>query len=138
MQLPISAEDLVPHRLPMRLVDTLVEVEGNNGVAAATIRPECPLFDPHGELEDVALIELVAQSYAALKGYVDTRAGRPVRRGFLTGVKDFHSHAKVRAGDNLKIELTTIADLDHFAVAQGDIYRDGTLVAQAEVKVWIE
>jgi len=138
MQLPVGAEDLVPHRLPMRLVDTLVEVEGNNGVAAATIRPECPLFDPHGELEDVALIELVAQSYAALKGYVDRCAGYPVRRGFLTGVKNLRCYAKVLAGDKLKIELTTIADLGHFAVAQGDIYRDETLVAQVEVKVWIE
>ncbi|MFW6387346.1 MAG: hypothetical protein ACOC0G_01570 [Thermodesulfobacteriota bacterium] len=138
MNLPVSVEHLVPHRLPMRLVETLDEVEGNNGVASANISSESPLLDHHGDLEDVALIELVAQSYAALKGYVDTCAGLPVRRGFLTGVKDFRSHAKVHAGDILKIKLTTIADLDHFAVAHGDIYRDETLVAQAEVKVWIE
>jgi predicted hotdog family 3-hydroxylacyl-ACP dehydratase len=122
----------------MRLVDSLDEVDGNNGVACATIRPDCPLLDAHGDLEDVALIELVAQSYAALKGYVDRREGRPVRRGFLTGVKDFNCHTRVGVGDKLKIKLTTVANLDHFAVAHGDIYRDETLVAQAEVKVWIE
>lgn len=138
MKLPVAAEDLVPHRLPMRLVESLETVEGNDGVATATIRPECPLLDTQGQLEDVALIELVAQSYAALKGYIDTCAGLAVRRGFLTGVKDFHSNGKVCTGDKLEIKLKTIADLDHFAVAQGDIYRDETLMAQVEVKVWIE
>ena len=138
MQLPVSVEDLVPHRLPMRLVESLERVNGNNGAAKASIRSDCPLLDAQGKLEDVALIERVAQSYAALKGYIDTRAGRPIRRGFLTGVKDFRRYARVRSGDELHITLQTIADLDHFAVAQGDIFCEETLVAQAEVKVWIE
>lgn len=138
MQLPVAAEELVPHRLPMRLVESLESVAGNNGVVKAVIRSDCPLLDGEGHLENVALIELVAQSYAALKGYIDTRAGRPVRRGFLTGVKEFQSHALVRSGDELHINLQTIADLDHFAVAHGKIFRQEILVAQAEVKVWIE
>ena len=102
MKLPVAAEDLVPHRLPMQLVESLETVEGNDGIATATIRPECPLLDTQGQLEDVALIELVAQSYAALKGYIDTCAGLAVRRGFLTGVKEFHSHGKVHTGDKLE------------------------------------
>ncbi|MDD2557752.1 MAG: hypothetical protein RBR06_06900 [Desulfuromonadaceae bacterium] len=138
MQLPVAAEDLVPHRLPMRLVDTLTEVNTDDGVATACIRQDNPMLSADGTLEEVALIEIMAQSYAALKGYVDKKAGLPVRRGFLTGVKDFHSHAAVRAGDELRITIETIANLDHFAVAQGHAYCGEVLVAQAEIKIWVE
>ncbi|MDY0212895.1 MAG: hypothetical protein RBR06_07805 [Desulfuromonadaceae bacterium] len=138
MQLPVAAEALVPHRLPMRLVDTLTEVNADDGVATACIRQDNPMLAADGTLEEVALIEIMAQSYAALKGYVDCKAGRAVRRGFLTGVKDFQCHAAIKAGDQLRITIETIANLDHFAVAQGSVYCDEMLAAQAEIKIWVE
>lgn len=138
MQLPVAAETLVPHRLPMRLVDTLIEVNADDGVATACIRQDNPMLAADGTLEEVALIELMAQSYAALKGYVDSKAGLSVRRGFLTGVKEFRCHAAVRAGDQLQVTIETVAKLDHFSVALGRVYCGEVLAAQAEIKIWVE
>jgi predicted hotdog family 3-hydroxylacyl-ACP dehydratase len=137
LTLPIAAEELVPHRLPMRLVDQLIEIEGKNGAVLTHIRAECPLVDDSGQLEEIALVELIAQSYAALKGYLDRRDNKPVRQGFLVGIKKLEWFAVANVGDELQVRIKTLAELDDFAVAAGDIWRGETLLARGEVKVWI-
>ena len=135
--LPLAAEALVPHRLPMRLVDRLVSIEGKNGVVEAEIKDECPLTDSSGRLEDIAMVELVAQGYAALKGCLDRVENKPVRQGFLVGIKKLAKLETARVGDLLRIEIVTLAELDDFAVAEGQIWREEELLARGEIKVWI-
>ncbi|WP_020677820.1 hypothetical protein [Geopsychrobacter electrodiphilus] len=137
LSLPMAAEALVPHRLPMRLVERLLEIDGQNGVVEALVRADCPLVDEQGQLEDVALIELIAQSFAALRGYLDRRAGFPVRQGFLVGIKKLVRLHSTRVGDCLQIHIRTLAELDGFAVADGEIWTDKTLIARGEIKIWI-
>lgn len=137
LTLPLAAEELIPHRLPMRLVDRLIEIDGKNGVVGAQVTAECPLVDVNGKLEDIALIELIAQSYAALKGYLDRLEERPVRQGFLVGIKKLNWLETVLAGEKLLIKIRTLAELDDFAVAEGEIWREEKLVASGEIKVWI-
>ncbi|WP_321366894.1 hypothetical protein [uncultured Desulfuromusa sp.] len=137
LSLPLNAEELVPHRLPMRLVDQLLEIEGRNGMVAAQIGAECPLVDMNGKLEDIALVELIAQSYAALKGYLDRLQEKPVRQGFLVGIKKLNWSGAVFVGEQLLVKIRTLAELDDFAVAEGEIWRGDMLVASGEVKVWI-
>lgn len=137
LSLPIAAEELVPHRLPMRLVERLLTVDGNSGVVEAEVTGECPLVDEDGVLEDIALVELIAQGYAALKGYLDRVENKPVRQGFLVGVKKLVKVEAAKAGDRLRIEVKTEAELEDFAVAEGLVWRGGQLVARGEIKVWI-
>jgi predicted hotdog family 3-hydroxylacyl-ACP dehydratase len=137
LSLPMEVESLVPHRLPMRLVERLLEIDGQNGIVEALVRADCPLVDENGQLEDVALIELIAQSFAALRGYVDRREGLPVRQGFLVGIKKLVCLHSARVGDCLQIRMQTLAELDGFAVAEGEVWTDKTLIARGEIKIWI-
>lgn len=137
LTLPLAAEELVPHRLPMRLVDRVLVIDGQNGTVEALIRADCPLVNDAGRLEPVALIELLAQGYAALKGYLDRRDGKAVRQGFLVGVKKMSAHHPIQAGELLRIDIRTLAELDDFAVAAGEVHCGDLLVAEAELKVWI-
>ncbi len=137
LTLPIAAEELVPHRLPMRLVEQLVEIDGKNGTVVTQVCPDNLLLDDSGSLEGVALIELIAQSYAALKGYLDRRDNKPVRQGFLVGIKKLEWFAAAASGDELQITIRTLAELDDFAVAAGAIQCGEKLLARGEVKVWI-
>lgn len=137
LSLPTGAEELVPHRLPMRLVDQLVSVEGKNGTVKTQVQKDCPLVAATGQLEDVALVELIAQGYAALKGYVDRRDNKPVRQGFLVGIKKLEWFGAAKVGDDLQINICTVAELDDFAVAEGDVWCGEKLLARGEVKVWI-
>jgi len=138
MLLPLAAEQLIPHRLPMRLVDQLLEIDGKNGVVAAQVAAECPLVDTSGNLEDVALVELIAQGFATLKGYLDQLEEKPVRQGFLVGIKKLDWFGTVSVGEQLLIKIRTLAELDNFAVAEGDVWCGEKLIACGEIKVWID
>ena len=137
LSLPLAAEKLIPHRLPMRLVEQLLEIDGKNGLVAAQITAECPLVDVTGKLEDIALVELIAQGYATLKGYLDHLEEKPVRQGFLVGIKKLNWFGVILAGEQLLIKIRTLAELDNFAVAEGEIWRGDALVASGEIKVWL-
>jgi len=137
LSLPLAAEELIPHRLPMRLVEELLEVDGKKAIIVAQIAAECPLVDATGRLEDIALVELIAQSHAVLNGYYDQLQARPVRQGFFVGIKRAEWFAVVYAGEKLLIKIDTLAELDAFIIATGEVWRDDTLVASGEIKVWV-
>jgi len=137
IELPLDAEGLIPHRLPMRLVDRLLSIEGKSGVVEALITEQCPLVDETGIVEPIALIELIAQSYAALKGYLDRLENLPVRQGFLVGIKKLVNLEPAHVGEPLRVEISTLGELEGFAVAEGQIWSEQRLVARGEIKVWI-
>lgn len=137
LSLPLAAQELIPHRPPMRLVERLLEVDGKNGVVEARIGSAALLIDAEGMLEELALVEIMAQSYATLKGYIDRRDQLPVRQGFLVGIKKMVCYASVQADDLLQVHIRTIAELEDFAVAEGEIRRGDEVIAAGDVKVWI-
>ena len=136
-RLPLAAEELIPHRLPMRLVERLLEIEGKDGVVEALVSADCPLACTTEGLEDLAMIELLAQAYATVKGYCDLLEGKPVKQGFLVGIKTFTMLLSAQVGDQLKIKVKTLAELDAFAVAEGEVWRGPELLARGEIKVWV-
>lgn len=138
LSLPYPAAGLIPHRAPMCLVERLTEVDGKNGIVEARVGRTSLLTDADGMVEDVALVEIMAQAYAALKGYIDRRDQLPVRKGFLVGIKKIVCHASVRVDELLQVHIRTAAELDDFAVARGEIRRADELIAEGDVKVWID
>ena len=135
--LPMAAEKIIPHRLPMRLIDCLLEIDGNSGVVEARIVADCPLVSADGRLENAAQIELLAQAYAAVRGYIDRLKGGAVRHGFLVGIKNFASLRPLSVGDQLRIQVRTLAELDEFLVTEGEIWRGTEMVSQGEFKLWV-
>jgi predicted hotdog family 3-hydroxylacyl-ACP dehydratase len=137
LTLPMAAEELIPHRPPMRLVDTLVAYTGQEGVIETRLPVDGLLVSGEGRLEEVALAELLAQSYAVVKGYGDRLTGNPVRKGFLVGIKDVVFERSVFAGEQLRITVRTVAAVEGFAVAEGEVLRGDELVAHGSLKLWI-
>jgi len=137
LTLPMPAETFIPHRLPMRLVDTLLSYGDLSGVVEATVRPDSSLVNGAGKLDEVALVELVAQSYAVIKGYDDVSRGRKISEGFLVGVKRFRIAGEAQAGERLLVKISTVGSFEGFAVAEGEVERAGSIVASGTIKLWI-
>lgn len=137
LALPLPAERLIPHRPPMRLVDTLLSFADGSGLTEACPAAECILADARGELDPAALVELIAQSYAAVKGYDDLSNDRPVKEGFLVGVRKLRITGKAFTGDRLLTTIRTVGTFEGFAVAEGEIVRAGETIATGTIKLWI-
>lgn len=135
--LPMPAERLIPHRKPMRLVDTLLSVDEDCGVTETVLPPDGVMADGEGKLHEVAFMEMIAQSYAAFKGYRDLVEGRPAGEGFLVGVRHLEFTGRAYAGDRLLTTIRTVASFGGFAVVEGCVTRRDETVASGIIKLWL-
>jgi predicted hotdog family 3-hydroxylacyl-ACP dehydratase len=136
MPLPINAMELIPHRPPLCLIDKLISYENEAGCVTARIKADHPFIHIDGKLEPTALIEIVAQAYAAIVGYRDLTEGKSVERGFLVGIRKFQIHHPAKVGDQLQIEVATIGKFSGFAVAEGQISCNNRIIANGSIKLW--
>lgn len=137
IRLPMAASLLIPHRAPMRLVDTLVSA--NDGCATVeSILPRTGMMvDGEGRIDEVVFMELIAQSYAAFKGYMDRMDGRPPGEGFLVGVRNLEITGGAYAGDMLLTSIRTVAAFGGFAVVEGAVTRGDETLASGTLKLWL-
>ncbi len=135
--LPMAAERLIPHRPPMRLVERLIAFEDGAGQTEACFAENSLLADDDGALDPVALIELIAQSYATVKGYDDLVNGRPVMEGFLVGIRKLRITGKAFANERLLTTVKTVGTFEGFAVVEAIVTRGGETIAAGSMKLWI-
>ena len=133
----MPAERFIPHRPPMRLVDTLISWA--DGTAEIEARPgaDCILIGADGALAEAALVELLAQGYAVVKGYDDLLQGKEISEGYLVGVRKFQIAGRARAGERLLVRIRTVGSFEGFAVAEGEVERNGEIIASGTIKLWI-
>ena len=138
MELPLDAEVLIPQRKPMRLIDRLNASDGKSGSASARIPADCPfVIDNKGTIEQLALLELIAQTYAASKGYEDLAGGIDVSQGYLVGISNAVYYNDAYAGQDLVINVESEEAFDQFHLATGEVWHDETLLMKAKLKIWI-
>jgi len=138
MELPLDAEMLIPQRKPMRLIDRLNSSDGKSGIASARIPADCPfVIDNKGTIERLALLELIAQTYAASKGYEDLAGGIDVSEGYLVGISNAVYYSDAYARQNLLIKVESEDSFDQFHLAAGEVWHDDTLLIKATLKIWI-
>jgi predicted hotdog family 3-hydroxylacyl-ACP dehydratase len=133
----MAAERLIPHRTPMRLVDTLLSVHEGCGVTESILPRTSMMADGEGKIDEVAFVELIAQSYAAFKGYTDRMDGKPPGEGFLAGVRRLGITGSAYAGDRLLTAIRTVAAIGGFAVVEGAVTRGDETLASGTLKLWL-
>jgi radical SAM protein with 4Fe4S-binding SPASM domain len=135
--LPVSVIGLVPHGKSMRMIDRIEKIEERQAITTFAITADNVLVDESGRLDELAFIEMIAQSFAASHGFHLSPEERKRHRGLLLGVKELVVTGEARVGDVLTIDLRKVTRFGAFGVVEGDIFRqDGTLVARGEVKIW--
>ena len=144
LNLPLPAFELIPHRKTMLLVETLLSYDqpaGAGTVLAGTKSDSVfAVGDEKGEgalLEEVVLLEMMAQAYACLRGYEDRLAGRPPGMGFLVGVRRLNCHRRVGVSEEVTIEVATTAVVGDFFLAEAAVNVSLETVAEAELKIWL-
>ncbi len=79
-------------------------MEGHQAVVVSKVRSDAPYFDDDpAHFAEHWLLEMMAQSAAALSGLLHHSDGNPVPFGFLISVRDFtlHQAPPPRVGDTL-------------------------------------
>ena len=137
LSLPLSADLLVPQRPPIRVIDWLIEFDEFRGVVESFISADSIFVRKDGSVEEVAMVEIIAQSFAAFKGYADILKGKPVSKGFLVEVKRLNITGTAFGGERLLTFLKRIVDMDEFSLAEGKVMHNDQLIALGNVMVWV-
>jgi len=138
MRLPADTEQFMLHRSPMRLVHRLLRVEGGFAEAETKLEAGDIGVDPDGKVERTALLELVAQTYAAARGYRDLSENKPPSLGYLVGASDFHFERAPMAGQLLRIEVQSSNSFEDFYLVEGRVVCQDQILAEGTLKVWLQ
>lgn len=127
--------DILPHRQPFMLVDTIEELEpGTKAVGKKCVTYNEPFFAGHfpGEpvMPGVLIIEALAQVGAVAILSMPENKGK---LAFFGGIKEARFKGKVVPGDVLMMETEIIKMKGPIGVGSARAYVEGKLVAQAEL-----
>lgn len=136
MFLPVDVAQVIPHQQPMLLIDNLLEVKERASVSEMTVRDDMIFVDQNGRLDEAAYPEIISQAVAAQEGFRRFGGRNPLVEGFLLGIKNLEILDTSYAGDNLRIFLYKKTRFGDFGILNGEIFRDDTLIARGEIKVW--
>ena len=138
MNLPAATEDYVIHRRPMLLVRRLLCVDGDYGEAETVLEPGDACIGPDGRVEPAAMVELVAQTYAAAQGYRDSEAGKTPSKGYLVGAGNFVIEDIPSAGELLRITVNSTCAFEDFYMVDGQVLRGDQKIASGTLKAWVQ
>ena len=136
LSLPMPAGHLVPHRGRMLLLGELVSCGEGCAEARACFSADSPFLGADGEVDELALVELVAQTYAAMRGYDALRAKRPVLTGYLVGISKTSLQARPRADEELRIRVRTKGVFATFVVVDGEVLRGEETLLRGAIKTY--
>jgi MoaA/NifB/PqqE/SkfB family radical SAM enzyme/predicted hotdog family 3-hydroxylacyl-ACP dehydratase len=135
--LPFETAALISHGPSMRAIQQLVQIGERTGRTQFVVPADSPLVDASGRLDELAYIEMIAQSFAACHGFHLSGEQRKVHRGLLLGIKDLSVTGQARAGDRLTVVVRKITRFGDFGVVEGDVLgEDGKLIATGQIKIW--
>ena len=126
---------LIPHRPPMLLVDELICLE-NGQAASRTVFPlNSPFVNQEGLVEEAALFEMMAQTFAA--GVAAGNEGPGPSAGYLAGVKRLVFSGRARAGEPVEVKVKIVSVIDDFYVVEGRASQEGESLASGQITVYV-
>ncbi len=124
-------ENFLPHRKPMLLLDTLLHVDETNTEASFTIDKSCVFLQANNEIETVALIEILAQSFAAGNGVTN-----PQSFGYLASMRSMKVHGTAKLGDTLVAKVKCVARVGDIMVIEGKLFKQEECIVEGQFKIF--
>ncbi len=126
----------LPQRNPFVMVESLWLNNDTTTVTSLTIEDSNCLTE-NGLFTESGLLENMAQTAATRVGYGFIEAGLEVPVGFITAIKDLKIHTYPKVGDIIYTEAEHVNDVMNFSIVKGRVYVNNQLMAEAEVRVFI-
>ena len=132
-----EVKEIIPQREPMIMIDDVVECSPGAGICRKTISEDNP-FIIDGEMPRQFLIEMIAQSVAAINGIgFREKSDEPVPEGYLVGVKNFRVENTIPFGRELLIKVTEESSLGNVSNFLGEVLAGDDIIASGSLKFYL-
>lgn len=129
-----AIQQILPHRYPMLLVDSIVELEPDRIVGIKNVTVNEPFFVGHFPEFPVMPGVLIVEAMAQVAGVLVLRTLESRQKVvFLASIEQAKFRRPVVPGDQLRIEMKVSKRKSFVAKMYGTATVDGVLVAEAEV-----
>ncbi|MCK5097139.1 MAG: hypothetical protein KAR45_03510, partial [Desulfobacteraceae bacterium] len=134
--LPISVESFIPQKQGMRVVSTLLNIEERAAKVESVFSDKSPFVKKDGSLEEVAYMEIMAQSAAVMNGFSKFDTGAPPPGGFLVGGQKINIYKKSYMKEKLIIDIYKTAKFGGFGILSAIVKRGNETIAEGEIKIF--
>jgi beta-hydroxyacyl-ACP dehydratase FabZ len=130
-----AIRDILPHRYPMLLVDSILEMEEERIVGVKNVTVNEPFFVGHFPEFPVMPGVLVVEAMAQVAGVLVLKSlpDRKNKLVLLATIEEAKFRGKVRPGDQLRVEMKVTKRKATIAKMHGVATVDGVVVAEAEL-----
>lgn len=118
----IDIERLIPHRLPMRLVESVTSVDDESIRTTAVVRDTWPTIRD-GHAQTLVLIELIAQTAAVLQGWRERNENKAGKGGgLLVGIPEAKPQAAtIPVGTQLVCSVSITHGVQNYRAFTGQV-----------------
>jgi predicted hotdog family 3-hydroxylacyl-ACP dehydratase len=131
-----SVEQMIPHRGRMKLIESIVSISKDIAVTSAAVSGTWPLCSGES-VSPIVLIEVVAQTAAALSLWKKGESRSAITAGMLTGIKSAEFFVDEVP---LKAVLTTTATimycLDDYEAIEGTVMMGEICLCKVQLQVF--
>lgn len=130
---------LLPHDMPMALVDELVDVGEAHVHCRVTPGQDCLFFDPESRtVPGYVGIEFMAQSVAGWSGYHAWKQGEAPPVGFLLGCRRYWADSsEFKENEELDIFSERVMESNGMAVFSCRIEHQGLVLARSQLNIYV-
>jgi len=107
----------LPHRPPMIFIDRINSIDEENKTIHCGFSPGRDFFLLENEkIPEAIYIEVMAQTAACLKGWIDVHRGLPVKIGYLVGIEEanFYNNNTYQAGQTFITEAIMTKEFGNY------------------------
>ncbi|MEW5674695.1 ABC transporter permease [Flavobacterium enshiense] len=143
----IDIQNYLPHRAPMLMVDSILELNDHEVKTVFSIQND-NLFVENGVFAEVGLIENAAQTCSAIVGQTffiddDNQVKEDVEViGFISGIKKTKVYALAKVGETITTDavLHSRFDADNYSICTMlcKTFQGETLLLEAEINLFIQ
>lgn len=127
--------EFIPQRYPFVMIDKLLYAYEEKATASFIVKADNILCED-GFFSEAGLLENIAQTIAAGKGYKEQMENKPVVGGYIAAVKNFQVFFLPEINDVLTTEILVTGKVFNMTAIEGKILLADALVAQCEMKIF--
>ena len=133
----MDIKSLILQREPIIMIDKIVSHSDKKTSTSLTIK-ETNIFVEGNIFQSSGLIEHIAQSSAARMGMQIAEEGKKPLLGYIASIKNMMINRLPKVGETILTEIIVTNHINNIIVVQGESRVKETIVADCELKVFIE
>ncbi len=126
----------IPQRAPFVMVDEIIHSNESTTSASFIVKAD-NIFVENKVLKEPGLVENIAQTAAARAGYMAKQENKPVRPGYIGGIKNLVINGLPKINEQIITEITITNQIFDVSVISGKIICNEKVLAQCEMKIFI-